>query len=107
LFCPPKQASQLSLQGLSNLERQMSQEYISFNSTGKFPPHKYSIEKYNCASDIVNYEKTNGNPGKILIIFGNINDKDSLVLAYSESKRQFYKSLSSISQIINSIEIIE
>jgi hypothetical protein len=87
---------------LASLEDQISVDYFFFNSTGKFP-HKYSVQGYESASDIIDYEKIEGNPGKMLIVFANISDKDSLVFSYSESKRTFYKSLSNASQIINSI----
>jgi hypothetical protein len=89
---------------LTNLEKQISTDYIFFNSTGKFP-HKYSIQNYPSASDIVDYEKSKGKPGEMLIVFGKINDKDSCVFTYSDSKRLFYKGLSNISQIIKSIVV--
>jgi hypothetical protein len=87
---------------LTNWETEISTDYFFFNSTGKFP-HKYSVQGYESASDIIDYEKIEGNPGKMLIVFAKISDKDSLVFSYSESKRTFYKSLSNASQIINSI----
>ena len=89
---------------LTNLEKQISSDYIFFNSTGKFP-HKYSIQNYQSASDIVDYEKSKGKPGEMLIVFAKINDKDSYVFTYSDSKRLFYKGLSNISTIIKSIEV--
>lgn len=89
---------------LTNLEKQISSDYIFFNSTGKFP-HKYSIQNYQSASDIVDYEKSKGKPGEMLIVFAKINDKDSYVFTYSDSKRLFYKGLSNISKIIKSIEV--
>ena len=84
----------------------MSIDYVFFNSTGKFP-HKYSISNHQSASDVVDYEKSEGKPGKMLIVFAKINDKDSLILTYSDSKRLFYKNLSNVSQIIKSITILE
>ena len=89
---------------LTNWESSISPDYVFFNSTGKFP-HKYSIKGYQSASDIVDYEKIQGKPGKMLIVYAKITDKDSLVFSYWESKRTFYKSLSNVSQIINSISI--
>ena len=89
---------------LTNLEMQISTDYVFFNSTGKFP-HKYSIQNYQSASDIVDYEKSKGKPGEMLIVFAKINDKDSYVFTYSDSKRLFYKGLSNISKIIKSIEV--
>lgn len=89
---------------LTNLEKQISSDYIFFNSTGKFP-HKYSIQNYQSASDIVDYEKSKGKPGEMLIVFAKINDKDSYVFTYSDSKRLFYKGLSNISKIVKSIEV--
>ena len=89
---------------LTNLESSISPDYVFFNSTGKFP-HKYSVKGYQSASDIVDFEKIQGRPGKMLIVYAKITDKDSLVFSYSESKRTFYKSLSNVSQIINSISI--
>jgi len=91
---------------LTNLENEISVDYVFFNSTGKFP-HKYSISNQQSASDVVDYEKSKGKPGKMLIVFAKINDKDSLILTYSDSKRQFYKNLSNVSQIIKSISILE
>ena len=91
---------------LTNLENEISVDYVFFNRTGKFP-HKYSISNQQSASDVVDYEKSEGKPGKMLIVFAKINDKDSLVLTYSDSKRLFYKNLSNISQIIKSISILE
>jgi len=89
---------------LTNLESQISTDYF-FNSTGKFP-HKYSVQGYESASDMVDYELNEGKPGKMLIVLAKITDKDSLVFSYSESKRTFYKSLSNASQIIKSISIL-
>ena len=91
---------------LTNLENEISVDYVFFNRPGKFP-HKYSISNQQSASDVVDYEKSEGKPGKMLIVFAKINDKDSLVLTYSDSKRLFYKNLSNISQIIKSISILE
>jgi len=90
---------------LRNLESQISTEYFFFNSTGKFP-HKYSVQGYESASDMVDYEVSEGKPGKMLIVLAKITDKDSLVFSYSESKRTFYRSLSNASQIIKSISIL-
>ncbi len=89
---------------LTNLEQQISLDYVFFNATGKFP-HKYTIQNHQSASDIADYEKSAGKPGKILIVFAKINDKDSCSFIYSDSKRLFYKNLSSVSQIIRSIQI--
>jgi hypothetical protein len=90
---------------LTNLEDQISVDYFYFNSTGKFP-HKYSIQNHSSASDMIDFEKIEGRPGKMLIVLAKITDKDSLVFSYSESKRTFYKSLSNASQIIKSISIL-
>lgn len=89
---------------LARLEEQISLDYIFFNATGKFP-HKYKIHNHQSASDIVDYEKSSGKPGKMLIVFSKINDKDSCTVIYSDSKRLFYKNLSNISQIIKSIQV--
>jgi hypothetical protein len=89
---------------LASLEDQISVDYFFFNSTGKFP-HKYLVQGYESASDLVDYEKIKGQPGKMLFVLARINDKDTLVFSFSESKRLFYKSLSNASQIINSISI--
>lgn len=88
------------------MEKEISDDFIFFNSTGKFP-HKYSIQKYQSASDVVDYEKSEGKPGKMLIVFTKVNDKDSFVITYSDSKRLFFKNLSNVSQIIKSIEILK
>ena len=91
---------------LTNLENEISVDYVFFNSTGKFP-HKYSISDHQSASDVVDYEKSKDKPGKMLIVFAKVNDKDSLIFTYSESKRLFYKNLPNVSQIIKSIAILE
>ncbi len=80
----------LPSRALTNLEKEISDDFIFFNSTGKFP-HKYSIQKYQSASDIVDYERNEGKPGKMLIVFTKVNDKDSFVITYSDSKRYFTK----------------
>jgi hypothetical protein len=90
---------------LANLEDQISADYFFFNSTGKFP-HKYVVQGYESASDMIDYEKIKGQPGKMLIVLAKITDKNTLVFSYSESKRIFYKSLSNASQIIKSISIL-
>ena len=89
---------------LAQLEEQISLDYIFFNATGKFP-HKYKINNHQSASDIVDYEKSSGKPGKMLIVFSKINDKDTCTVIFSDSKRFFYKNLSNISQIIKSIQV--
>ena len=91
---------------LTNLENEISVDYVFFNSTGKFR-HKYSISDLQSASDLIDYEKSKGKPGKMLIVFAKVNDKDSLIFTYSDSKRLFYKNLSNVSQIIKSIAILE
>jgi hypothetical protein len=90
---------------LTNLEKEISVDYVFFNSTGKFP-HKYSISNRQSASDVVDYEKSEGKPGKMLIVYAKVNDKDSLIFTYSESKRLFYKNLSNVTQIIKSISFL-
>lgn len=90
---------------LTNLEEEISADYIFFNSTGKFP-HKYSVQNYPSASDLIDYEKIKGQPGKMLIVLARVTDEDSLAFIYSESKRAFYKSLSNASQIVKSISIL-
>jgi len=91
---------------LTNLEKEISVDYVFFNSTGKFP-HRYSISDHQSASDVIDYEKSKGKSGKMLIVFAKVNDKDALIFTYTESKRQFYKNLSNISQIIKSIALLE
>jgi hypothetical protein len=90
---------------LATLEDQIAVDYFYFNSTGKFP-HKYSIQNHSSASDMIDFEKIEGQPGKMLIVLAKLTDKDSLVFSYSESKRTFYKNLSNASQIIKSISIL-
>ena len=94
----------LAARALTDLEEQISGDYTFFNSTGKFR-HKYVVQGYNCASELIDYEKIKGRPGKMLIVLAKVTDQDSLVFTYSESKRLFYKSLSNASQIINSISL--
>lgn len=90
---------------LTNLEKQVSTDYILFNATGKFP-HKYTIQNHQSASDIVDFEKSAGKPGRMLIVMAKSNDKDSCTFIYSESKRLFYKNLSNVSEIVKSIRIM-
>lgn len=80
----------LPSRALTNMEKEIGYDFIFFNSTGKFL-HKYSIQKYQSASDVVDYEKSEGKPGKMLIVFTKVNDKDSFVITYSDSKRLFTK----------------
>jgi len=89
---------------LASLEDQISVDYFFFNSTGKFP-HKYSIQNYSSASDIIDFEKIKGQPGKMLCVLAKITDKDTIMFSLSDSKRTFYKSLSNASQIIKSISV--
>lgn len=91
---------------LTKMEKEISIDYIFLNSTGQFP-HKYSVQNYQSASDVVDYEKSKGKPGKMLSVFAKVNDKDSFVFTYSESKRLFYKNLSNVSQILKSVTILE
>jgi len=91
---------------LTNMEKEMSTDYIFFNSTGQLR-HKYTIQDYPSASDVIDYEKSKGKVGKLLIVFAKVNDKDSLTFTYSESKRLFYKNLYNISQIVKSVVILE
>jgi hypothetical protein len=89
---------------LTNLEKQIGTDYVFFNATGKFP-HKYKIQNHQSASDIVDYEKSAGKPGKMLIVLAKASDRDSCTVIYSESKRLFYKNLYNVSEIIKSIQI--
>jgi len=92
---------------LTNFEEEISSggDYFSFNSTGQFP-HKYTIQGLESASDIIDYEKIQGRPGKMLIVYAKIGDKDSIVFSYGDSKRTFYKTLSNASQIIKSLSLL-
>ena len=89
---------------LASLEDQISVDYFFFNSTGKFP-HKYSIQNYSSASNIIDFEKIKGQPGKMLCVLAKITDKDTLMFSLSDSKRTFYKSLSNASLIIKSVSV--
>ena len=89
---------------LASLEDQISVDYFFFNSTGKFP-HKYSIQNHSSASDIIDFEKIKGQPGKMLCVLAKITDKDTLMFSLSDSKRTFYKSLSNASLIIKSVSV--
>jgi hypothetical protein len=89
---------------LSDLQNQISVDYLYFNSTGRFP-HKYSIQNHPSASDIVDYEKVQGRPGKMLLIYTKASDMDSLLFTYTESKRSFYKGLDFVTPIIKSVAI--
>jgi len=94
----------LPSKALATFEEQISVDYVLFNSTGKFP-HKYSIQNYPSASDIIDFEKIKGQPGKMLYVLAKTTDKDTLVFSLSDSRRTFYKSLSNASQIIKSISV--
>ena len=52
---------------LKNFENEISLDYIFFNSTGKFP-HKYCLRGFVCASDVVDYVKSKGRLGKMLLV---------------------------------------
>ena len=89
-----------------NQLRETDQRWLYFfNATGKFP-HKYTIQNHQSTSNIVDYEKNAGKPGKMLILLAKANDNDSCTVIYSESKRLFYKNLSGVSEIIKSIQIM-
>ncbi len=87
---------------LADLEDQISVDYFYFNSTGKFP-HKYSIHNHSSASDMIDFEKIEGRPGKMLLILSKVSDMDSLLFTYMESKRLFYKELPTVSMVIKSV----
>jgi len=87
---------------LADIEDQMSSDYFYFNSTGKFP-HKYSMKNHSSVSDIVDYEKIEGRPGKMLLVYSKVSDTDTLMFKYMESKRSFYKELPTMSTIIKSV----
>jgi len=96
--------SVLASMALANLEKDISPDYFFFNSTGKFP-HKYVIKGHDSASDLIDYEKIKGQPGRMVIVLAKVTDQDSIVFTYSEAKGRFYKFLSNASQIVNSISI--
>ena len=64
----------LASRALTNLEEEISGDYIFFNSTGKFP-HKYVVRGYNSASDLIDYEKIKGQPGRMLIVLAKVTDQ--------------------------------
>ena len=92
------------VRALKNFENEISLDYIFFNSTGKFP-HKYCIQGFVCASDVVDYMTSEGRPGKMLLVLVKINENDLLIFSFSDSKRTFYKSLTNASQILGSTTI--
>jgi hypothetical protein len=96
----------LPSRALTNLENEISPDYIFFNSTGQFA-HKYSVQTYQSAGDVIDYEKSDGKPGKMLVVFAKVNEKGSSTFTFSESKRLFYKDLSTVSQIMRSIAILQ
>ena len=55
------------VRALMNFENEISLDYIFFNSTGKFP-HKYCLQGFVCASDVVDYMKSKGKLGKMLLV---------------------------------------
>ena len=104
LFQSKPGKSVVPARALKNFENEISVDYIFFNSSGKFP-HKYCIQGFVCASDCRCYLTSKDRPGKMLLVLVKINEKDLMVFSYSDSKRTFYKSLSSASQILGSIKI--
>jgi len=92
------------VRALKNFENEISLDYIYFNSTGKFP-HKYCLQGYACASDVIDYMTSKDRPGKLLLVLVKINEKDLMIFSFSDSKRTFFKSLSDASQILGSIRI--
>lgn len=52
---------------------------------------------------MIDFEKVQGRPGKMLLIFSKVSDTDSLLFTYSNSKRLFYKELGTVSSIIKSV----
>jgi hypothetical protein len=98
----PNSKSVVLSRQLADLEDQISVDYFFFNSTGQFP-HKYSIQNLSSASDVVDFEKIEGRPGKMLLILSKATDTDSLLFTYTESKRSFYKGLDTVSMIIKSV----
>lgn len=96
--------SVVPVRALKNFEKEISEDYVFFNSTGKFP-HKYCIQGFVCASDVVDYTTSKDRPGKMLLVLVKINEKDLIIFSFSDSKRTFYKSLPSASQILRSIRI--
>ena len=92
------------VRALKNFENEISLDYVFFNSTGKFP-HKYCIQGFVCASDVIDYKTSKNRAGKMLLVLVKINEKDLMMFSFSDSKRTFYKSLSSASQILGSIRI--
>jgi hypothetical protein len=90
---------------LADLVDQLSVDYVYFNSTGKFL-HKYSIQNYTSASNVIDYEKVEGRAGKMLLIYSKVSDTDTLLFTYMESKRLFYKQLPVVSMIIKSVTTI-
>ena len=104
LFHSKTGKSVVPARALINFENEISLDYIYFNSTGKFP-HKYCLSGFVCASDVVDYAKSEGRPGKMLLVLVKINENDLLIFSFSDSKRTFYKSLTNASQILGSITI--
>ena len=104
LFHSKTGKSVVPARALKNFENEISLDYIFFNSTGKFP-HKYCLSGFVCASDVVDYAKSEGRPGKMLLVLVKINENDLLIFSFSDSKRTFYKSLTNASQILGSISI--
>ena len=64
----------LASRALTNLEEEISGDYIFFNGPGKFP-HKYVVRGYNSASDLIDYEKIKGQPGRMLIVLAKVTDQ--------------------------------
>ena len=104
LFHSKTGKSVVPARALKNFENEIGLDYIYFNSTGKFP-HKYCLSGFVCASDVVDYMKSEGRPGKMLLVLVKINENDLLIFSFSDSKRTFFKSLSNASQILGSITI--
>ena len=52
---------------LKNFENEISDDYVFFNSTGKFP-HKYCIQGFVCASDVIDYKTSKNQAGKNTLV---------------------------------------
>ena len=57
------------VRALKNFENEISLDYVFFNSTGKFP-HKYCIQGFVCASDVIDYKTSKNRAGKMLLVPG-------------------------------------
>ena len=93
------------VRALKNFENEISLDYVFFNR-GPANSHTNIVFKdlYVLVMSLI-IRQVKIEAGKMLLEPVKINEKDLMMFSFSDSKRTFYKSLSSASQILGSIRI--